>query len=249
MVPFTSEQADAWLRRYPGCGARPRLQVLCFPPAGGGAASFSELYAAAGEDVACLALELPGHLTRIQEPAAADLAEVTRGAIAATAHVVAATDLPYVLLGQCFGAIVAFEVAAGLARSGVRPPAAVVVAGSSAPDVVRAARIADPVAFLRDMGGCDELLEMPALLQITIEVLDRDVALLRGYRYDGSVIDAPILALRGREDASVPHADLARWASCTRGETRLRELPGGHTFLAAHIGELLADLRRMAGGR
>jgi surfactin synthase thioesterase subunit len=238
-------EAARWLRPYPGCGAYPAMKVLCFPPAGGGGASFAALYELAGDDIACLALELPGHLARIQEPAAVDIRDVVHAVTAAAEAVAATDDLPYVLFGQCFGAILAFEVAAGLADCGARPPAVVVVAGSNPPASTRPPVIDDPVAFLRDMGASAELLAMPALLKITTGILANDVALVRGYRYQGAVIDAPLIALRGQQDASLPPAEFEKWASYTRGTALVRHLPGGHEFLSAHYRGLLDDLRRL----
>lgn len=234
--------ASPWLRSQPECGQQARLRIVCFPPAGGGATSFEPLFHAAGPKVECLTVELPGHTTRLREPPARNPYDLFAQVTAAIAETVAGEGLPYVLLGQCMGAIVAYEVAARLEERQARPPIHLVVAGSNPPQDEPIA-VEDPVAFLRATGNPDELFEMPELLDMTIGILHEDLTLLRAYRCANRVLRTPITVLYGDRDPYVDRPGQQGWKALSSEEVSVEELPGGHNVLDQHYESLLRRLQ------
>jgi surfactin synthase thioesterase subunit len=133
--------------------ARPdaRLRLFCFPHAGGDARSFAGLARELPADIELWALRLPGRGARLRDPQPHDLDELVSWV--ARAMLPLATGR-YALLGQSFGAVVAFEV--GCALSARNPPAAAIVAALPAPHTwhtpLEYAHRTDELALLRRTG-------------------------------------------------------------------------------------------------
>jgi surfactin synthase thioesterase subunit len=85
----------------------------------------------------------------------------------------------------------------------------------------------------------------PEVRALALPALRADVGLLEAYRKsEGPLLECPIVALGGEEDASVRPRDLDGWRSETRGAFRVRLFAGDHFFLEAARSELLAEIAR-----
>jgi pyochelin biosynthesis protein PchC len=233
-----------WLR-VGGAHEAPKLNVVCFPPAGGAASSFSALRRAAGRDTAVATVLLPGREARIGEPFATDLDRVV-GTVAEEILPLAARDeTPYVLLGHSMGGLLAYEVALRLEARGARRPLRVVVAGAAAPRSEVVSR--QPEDLMRLLGGVpQEVFDSPELLEITTGALRADLAMVAGHRGSGGLLRTPLSVLYGREDPLVGGEAAADWVELAAAGASVAELAGGHFFLDAHYPQLLADWRRQA---
>jgi surfactin synthase thioesterase subunit len=224
--PFFAEPPD------PSAGVR----LVCFPHAGGGASLFARWKSLLPPEVQVHPARLPGRETRLREP----LVERTELLVAEVMAAVAGfADRPLALFGYSMGALLAFEVARALDRSGT-PPAALFVAALRAPQTETARpRIAHlPEAEfltalqLRYGGMPAEILREPELLRLFVPILRADLAVVENYRYEpGPPLPCPVRCFAGTLDTSVTRPELEAWAEQTRGGFAFQQVPGDHFFI------------------
>ncbi|MEO3814429.1 alpha/beta fold hydrolase [Sphaerisporangium sp. B11E5] len=229
-----------WLRSQPRGGKPPAMIIVCFPPAGGGSGSFAKLREVTSEHAECVTVELPGRMSRLADEPIRDLEILADRVAESVVDAIEPRDVPYVFLGLCMGAVLAYEVAARVEAAGAAGPRRLVAAGSNAPQEDPPV-VDDPVEFLRQMGSPDELFDAPELLEMTIGILRSDLDLVRSYRCPGRKLNAPISVLYGRDDTLVDRDRIAQWEQLAATVT-IEELPGGHFFLDQNYERLLDRL-------
>ncbi|MBR1240316.1 thioesterase [Bradyrhizobium sp. AUGA SZCCT0274] len=250
---------DGDLRRWfphrrPGPPAH--LRLLCFPPAGAGAAVYRDWARLLPSGVDVCAFELSGHQTRFNEPLAHAVDDVVAEFIAASA---ALRDRPYVLLGHSLGAMIATEAARALCASGCGPTALVAV-GCPAPSAdIRNRAIADLdrqpfLEALVCLGGIeDEVLRNVELLDVLLPALRADCKMAEDWQAQAAArfldpLPCAIGAISGNADSFVTAAELDAWRRHGSKAIIIRRVEGHHFFLrsrpepvAALVGELSAS--------
>ncbi len=109
-----------------------RLRLVCFPPAGMGAAFFRSWSSELPETVEICAVQLPGSLPRFDEPPMGSIPELAQ---AIASELPQTPQLQLALFGHSMGAVLASEVARNLAvRSGLLPRL-LIVSGRRPPKV------------------------------------------------------------------------------------------------------------------
>jgi medium-chain acyl-[acyl-carrier-protein] hydrolase len=225
-----------------------KLKLYCFPPAGGGAATYRLWAASLGPDVGVYRLQPPGREDRFREPFFASIEEYVEPLAAHNA----ADDAPIAQFGHSMGSIAAFETARAVRRAAQKEPRRLIVSAFQAPDAPRAPDIhtlpdAEFIEAVRTRyGGIpDQLLSHPEVLELMLPIVRADLAMLNRYRYTPSPpLGCAITAVGGRSDTWVDEAGLAEWRRMTAGGFDLHLLPGGHFYLHSALPELLAIVRR-----
>ncbi|QYC44244.1 Linear gramicidin dehydrogenase LgrE [Nonomuraea coxensis DSM 45129] len=212
----------------------PRARVYCFAHAGGSAGEF-RAWDGLAEDVRVVGVERPGRGARFGEPAAEDLL-----ALAADLAGTLALDLPFGLFGHSFGALLAFEVAHALRRSGRATPDRLWLSSFPSPDVprpepeVRHLPDADLLRTLhvRHGGIPGEVLDNPELLAVVATYVRADYAAMETYRFrhDRDPLPCAVDVLAGADEHDL-HDRLPGWSRHTTGRFSSRLLPGGHFYL------------------
>lgn len=230
-------------------------RVICLPRAGGNARDFDPWQEGLGDRVQLCAVQLPGRLNRFREPAIDDLLTIAAQVAGAVQEL---DDLPYVMFGDCMGALVAFEVARFLRQSGGPSPRALVVASYPAPDQLRterpyhAASAEELRQRLREVGGVPPIaLAEDELFELLLPMLRADFAVFECYRYEPEPpLDVEIHAMAGTDDPYVSFEVLEGWRSHTTAGFSRYVLPGGHSFLreGSEAVEAVRSLALAAGG-
>jgi medium-chain acyl-[acyl-carrier-protein] hydrolase len=233
-----------------------RLRLFCFPHAGRGGSLFHGWNEGLPDSIVVCPVTLPGHEHRLGEPAIDDVQALAR-TMARELH--SSFQEPFAFFGHSLGALLAFELARHLCRSGSLAPTCLALSGHRAPHIPRngATTYDRPTdEFLMELrrleGTPAEVLCNAPLLALVLPALRADFKAAESYRYDaGPPLNCPIIAYGGAHDSDIPNSDLVAWAAHTRDRFCVRMFEGGHFYINAQRRELMAqlgvDLRRFCG--
>jgi medium-chain acyl-[acyl-carrier-protein] hydrolase len=237
---------DAWLYR-PAPRRPASARLFCFPYAGVGASVFRQWPAGLPVEFEVCAVQLPGRANRLHEPAVASI----QALVDVLVHVMTPhLDLPFAFFGHSMGAVLAFEVARGLASRGV-PPSHLIVSGRRPPHIPDLAPplhgLPDPefVAEInRRYGGIHpEIFKNRDILALLLPCLRADIAALETHRpTPGSPLACPISAFGGADDPLTPRVHLDAWRGETTGTLEVCVFPGGHFYIEPQRDRVLAEL-------
>lgn len=249
----TASMTSLWIRRFhPAPDARTRL--VCLPHAGGAASYYFPVSRALAPEVEVLAVQYPGRQDRYAEPLMRSIDTLADAVTTAlTGVAVEAPDRPLALFGHSMGAIVAFEVALRLERTGFTP-AALFVSGRRAPSTHREERfhLRDDDGLLAEvtsLGGANMSLMDDELLRMALPTIRNDYTVAETYRYrPGPRLSCPIHALIGDTDPKVTVDEARAWADHTDGAFALDVFSGGHFYLDQHTPAVLNKITEHLGG-
>ncbi len=217
-------------------GRTPRLQVICFPHAGGWPSAFHPWVDLLPTGVDLLVGQLPGRGARLYEEPARSV-EVIADAL--VDQIAPLNDRPYVLIGHSFGSVIAFELTRHLERWGYALPELVLVSACQAPHVRREPPFvhhlddAQLLRYLERIGGIPELLlERSEMLQAVLRTVRTDFEALETYRCAPQApLPVPLIACGAVDDPLVSPTSLRTWHSHTSGSFERHLLRGGHFYL------------------
>lgn len=242
--PFADE---AWFTA--GSNPAGAMRLFLFPFAGGNANAFLPWQDLLGPRLELRVAQLPGRGVRLFDPPVADLDELVARLSQAVTDL---ADRPFLFFGHSLGALVAFEVARQLRRTGRPEPVALWVSGAEGPGTrllrqqLHALEEAELIEALREYSGtASEMLDDRELMQLVLPGVRADFALSERYVYRGEPpLDLPISVLLGASDPYVDPERAAGWARESSLPVRRHTFPGAHFFLNDHqqsIANLLAD--------
>jgi len=235
------EPSELWIprRRLPNVTA-----LLCFPSAGGTAASFSDWKPLALPDFEIVPLKLPGRGVRLREPMPESMTQLVEAMGQALGPILPAS---YCVFGQCLGGILAYEFVRWIGQQSFAKPKHLFVSGCGAP-LTEARKVLSQldeeglIRQLRAWGGTpDEMLERRDFLELMLPSVRADLRLFEHYTFAPEPqLTIPITALRGVSDSHVNPESLVGWRDCTTGPCVAAEVEGAH-FPAPAV--LLAAIR------
>jgi surfactin synthase thioesterase subunit len=173
-----------------------------------------------------------------------------------------ASRAPFVLYGHSLGAVVAFETALLLQRTGrTAGPIHLFVGAARGPHLpppVPAISHLPQDEFLDAVqhryGGLPAaLFEEPELLELVLPILRSDFRAYENYLYTGSLatgslaLACPVTAFHGANDPIVRSADVSEWSRMTATGFKMEVVEGDHFFLNTHRDVLLAHVRPEGG--
>jgi acyl transferase domain-containing protein/surfactin synthase thioesterase subunit/acyl carrier protein len=230
------------------------VRLVCFPFAGGGAATFRPWAESLAPSIELVAVEPPGRATRIAEPPVKTMAAFLRGVLP---DVLALRDKPLALFGHCQGALYLVEVARRLARrrgvdlahiflSGCRPPAMLkdtdlfeenllrqLVAHADYDPLLSLSAQPDPAFGLAlrqfDIGRTGEFLSKPELRRLLLPAIRADFELADRYDPPENVVwDVPITYFSAVRDPYVTRNQALGWSAHTTRAFKIHFRPGAH---------------------
>ena len=222
-------------------------RLFCLPHAGAGASVYRTWANELAPGLQLCAVQLPGRESRLGERPIDHAPELVRELVSGLSPFL---DRPYVVFGHSMGALLAFELACALRRSGLPQPAHLFVSAQRAPHLALppvAIHELNPREFreeLRRLGGTPEaVLADEELMRFFEPVLRADFKLCETYRYESvEPLDIPISVFGGESDTRVPDTALKPWRMHTRATMSLRMFPGGHMFLQSAQANLVAAI-------
>lgn len=237
-------------------GANPAgaMRLFFFPFAGGNANAFLPWQALIGPRLELRVAQLPGRGARLFDPPLAELDELVARLTRAVAGL---ADRPFVFFGHSVGALLAFEVARQLRRTGRPMPVSLWVSGAEGPRTrmvkgrLHDLAEAELIEALREYNGtAAEMLDDRELMQLVLPGVRADFALSECYVYRAEPpLDLPIHVLTGEDDPFVEPERAAGWSQESSQPVRRHVYPGDHFFLNDHqqsIATLLAEAAALA---
>lgn len=249
---MTRPAANRWIVRLTRLPGPAGIRLFCLPYAGGSPEAFRPWSAGIGRGVELLALRLPGHGPRIREAPYRDWKTLVDDAYEVLAPWLSE---PHAFYGHSFGARLAYELAR---RAGAETPCRtrhLFVGGSRSPDVPQARPYLHELsdtrfrAALREMGGSPaEILDHAKMMHLLLPAIREEIRLaeLWGDR-DAAVVDVPITAMYGRDDAIDDDTSMKGWRAYTQRRFELVKIPAGHFFLHTHQRQVLAVINTRLG--
>jgi pyochelin biosynthetic protein PchC len=240
-------ETSAWLRRWP---MRPsaRLQLVCFPHAGGSASAFRGWSGLLPPTVELVAVQYPGREDRFGEPLVDDMDALVAGVAGALTSVL---DRPHVLFGHSMGSAVAYETALELRRRGVPGLRRLVASGREAPTRNRGGGVhrGDDDALCAELtrlgGTAAEVLADADLRRAVLGYVRNDYRLIETYTpRPAAPLGCPVTVFTGTQDPELPVAEAEAWAPLGDGRVDVESFPGGHFYLGAQRGAVVAALLR-----
>lgn len=200
---LSADQAQRW---FPRLGPAPRpgqppaqLRLICWPFAGGSAASFAAWPTALHPNVEVRALQLPGRGVRMAETPLQRVSDARPYILSALAHF---SDLPLVFFGHSLGALLAYDAVyhgAGAWRGQLRH---LILSAKPAPHIQpKVSRQSLPDAELlnelEQFGGTPpELLAHREFMAMILPMLRADFAMVENYAAESSPMRPPAHAHR-----------------------------------------------------
>jgi medium-chain acyl-[acyl-carrier-protein] hydrolase len=241
--------ADRWFLTR-GVNPHARLNLFCFPYAGGGAQVFRNWQAAfdAPTGVQVWPIQYPGRGGRLREQPYTDWRPLVEAMVEAVFPLM---NKPFVFFGHSMGATLAFELARLLRDRHGLEPRRLFVSGRRAPQVPET----DAPTYelpddefrreLRRLNGTPaELLEHPELMELMLPIIRADFKLTQTYEYTpGHPLACPFSVYGGLRDADVTREHLEGWCEHTTGPCSLKMFDGDHFFLIAAETQILAAVR------
>lgn len=236
-----------WIRPVSPRHPTPAVRLVCVPYAGAGASVYQGWRLPAELATEVWAFQPPGREGRHREPLATTLESLLDGYLEGLAQV---ADRPFALFGHSLGALVAFELARRLRRTGGPRPAHLFLSGYRAP---HRPPTREPISTLPDdrflarmweiAGPSPSAIRDPDLLLQLAPVTRTDCAILERYRYEPEEpLDIPFSCFAADDDCEVAVADVAAWAEHTTRGCWHRRYQGGHLFPRDHARQLQAEI-------
>lgn len=222
-----------------------KVNLICFPFAGGSAYSYTSYLKFAPGNIKLSTVEPPGRGRRIDQPLLPDI-----HAIADDLYEVVKPMLnePYAFYGHSMGTIVAYLITKRIVREGLPQPLHLFVSGRMGPS----AKDNDPHIHhlpsnefrekLKEFGGSpDEFLNDDNLMSFFEPILRADFRSNEMYEYedDAQPFDIPVTVMVGKEE-KINEEEAMTWQKETTRPIDIHWFDGAHFFILDHAQEVMA---------
>lgn len=224
-------------------------RLICFHFAGGTAMAFRGWGNSLPPSVEVCAVQLPGRLNRIQEPAFSQLGPLMNSLVPALLPVL--EEKPYAFFGYSFGALIAFELARTMRARNARLPSAFFCASRIAPQSDSGIPTLHDLPEMQFLNAVQEiyknlpevLFEDPDLRQMLLPTLRADFSVFETYQYrTQDSFQFPIVVMSGAKDMSISDDKMAEWSVHTQGRFERKKFSGGHFFIQDNAAEFFPFL-------
>ncbi|GAA3783736.1 pyochelin biosynthesis editing thioesterase PchC [Streptomyces coacervatus] len=223
----------------------PPTHLICLPFSGGGTAFFRKWQEFAPDGLTIVPVLLPGREDRILDPPYEEVSAAIDDMLPALSRTLAGAE-SVAFFGHCLGAVLGFELAHRVARSGEFRIDHLFASGAPAPPQ----RLRNLVSDLDDDAFLIELtrfieyshpaLQRPELREFLLPTLRADVRMHENYRPSTTEpLKAALTILRGRDDNLVSAEEMEGWTEVSAQPLTRHQFEGGHMYLVDQAAELL----------
>ncbi len=238
-----------WFKIYQSSPAA-KLRIFCFPYAGGNAQIFSNWSNQLPESVDLYAIQSPGRGRRFSEKPIGCLKTKVQ---ILHQEILPFTDIPYIFVGHSNGALLAYELARELQKSGNCNLQHIVLSAKRAPHLpslkepIHALPKKQFLAELKDYNFTpNEVLENEELMELFMPMLRADFSLSDTHQFDqGCRLDSDASLFWGNQDEDIPLGDVLAWKELINGETNEVEFNDGHFFITNSEDLFLQEINQL----
>lgn len=212
-----------------------RIHLLCFPYAGGTAATFSRFANLLPADIGCIAVEYPGHGSSRAERAIPDIAELASVLFSEVVHW---ATVPSAIIGVSMGALVGFQILQliTLTRTSSRIGHFFPIAHRAPHMPLTRKRVLhnlpddEFVSAVRSLTQSQHVvLEDKSVWPVLLPSLRADFEACEMYTLDSPVsLRTPITVIGGTDDLAVRMEELNGWLIYSHTRSCLRLISSGH---------------------
>ena len=232
---------------------QPKLRLFCFPYAGGSAQIFSKWADFLPQAVDIFAIQAPGRGRRFSEKPIASLKSKMQ---ILHQEILPYTDIPYMFIGHSNGALLAYELARELQKSGNCNLQHIILSAKRAPhlpDIKQPIHDLSQSEFVSKLKEYDftpnEVLANEELMELFSPMLRADFALSETHDFDqGLKLQTDASLFWGNEDEDVPLDDVLAWKELIDGEVNLVEFNDGHFFISHSEEMFLREVNKLIKG-
>lgn len=235
-VIILNNEQDNWLIKYSSRLLKPKMNLICFPFAGGGTVNYARWRADLHDDIDLYAINLPGRERLFGRPCLTDY----HGLIKSLATLIEnRSDCPLVFFGHSFGGLTAYFTALELNKRKGISPVHVYISARTPPGTGEVDKLSDlnqeqfkSILIDRYNGIPSQILSNPDLLNLFIPIIQQDFRMYEQYpnvfqSYENQIINCDITTIRFSEDR--PTEELFyEWKNYAKGTHHHRQLTGGH---------------------
>ncbi len=224
-----------------------KFRVFCFPYAGGNAQIYRSWSKVFPEFIEVMAVNLPGHGSRIMEPAISRLDPLVRSIAEAIYPYL--KEKQFAFFGHSMGALVCFELSRHIFKEYNICPVHLFVSAHCAPQLP--SRYAGQKDYMlpdnellkkvKDLNGTPQwMLENEEIMQLAIPIMRADMEVCQTYNYvDELPLQVPITAFAGSQDECVSIDEIRSWKEQTNKNFRMEVISGDHFFIQS-MGDLVS---------
>lgn len=239
---------EATLVRFGADERSARRRLVCFPYAGGNAATYRAWAAQLPPDVEVVAVQAPGKLPPFREPPLDSIDDLVASALTPVERL---GDLPLAVFGHSMGALVAFELTLELERRGGPSPTHLFVSSRRPPDEPSTD---SPVHHLADddfvdavqrryQAVPDAVRNEPDLMALLLPILRADIRAYETYTpVTGRRVTCPVHVFGGRGDRHPRPEMLPGWQRVASQPISVQLFDGDHFYLTAHAPALTSAI-------
>jgi medium-chain acyl-[acyl-carrier-protein] hydrolase len=242
---FKQDIDTAWLRVLKASDEA-RVQLFCFPYAGGAPGVFRGWAAHMPRTVELIGVHYPGREARANERPLTSLEQLVTQLQAVLRH---RLELPFAFYGHSMGAYIAYEVARRLDRQDGLRAEHLFLSGASAPHLRQANPIhhLPPREFLIEVlrlnGVPGEVRKSPEMLAYLLPILRADFISCETHSFEAAgPLAFPLTVFGGHDDPRASEQQLAAWSSYAGVRFDLDMVQGDHFFVHTQQARLLAKI-------
>jgi medium-chain acyl-[acyl-carrier-protein] hydrolase len=198
-----------------------------------------------------VAVELPGRGGHSRKAAIDQMDVMIEQVLAALDPLL---DKPYALFGHSMGALIVFELARAISRSGRRAPLHLFISGMRAPHIRGESQMhtlpdGQLIEALRALNKTSaETSGYSHLLEFFLPLLRDDMRLAENYCYTlGPPLAHPITVFGGLDDGTAPPERMSEWKDHTHSTCTLRLIEGDHFFIEHQSHLVVAGILKALG--